>query len=77
MYGSVNNSGALTSKANVSSRGSLNFSPSNSNIEPVSTTLNHKDLGMVNRGGKRIDLGNPNKQSTIGAHMLNSNSHDP
>ena len=57
MYGS--NSGALTSKANVSSRGSLNFSPSN--LEPVTTTLNQKDLGMMNRGGKKIDLGNPNK----------------
>ena len=68
MYGPANNTGALTSKANESSRGSLNFSSSN-NLEPAITTLN--------RGGKKIDLGNPNKCSTVGAHMLNMNSHDP
>ena len=67
MYGS--NAGPLTSKGNESSRGSLN-------LEPINSTRNHKDLGMIDRGGKRI-VSNPNKNSIVGAHMLNSNSHEP
>ena len=75
MYGASNDAGVLTSKANESSWGSLNL-PS-SIQEPVTTKFNHKDLGAINRGGKKIDHGNPNKSSTVGAHMLNMNSHEP
>ena len=67
MYG--NNTGTLTSKANEISRGSLN-------LEPIASPHNHKDLGMIDRGGKRI-VSNPNKNSTVATHMLNSNSHEP
>ena len=70
MYGAVNNSGSFTSKAeplSETSRGGFNLSTNN--LKPVSTSLN--------RGGKRIDLGNPNKCSIVGAHMINMNSQEP
>ena len=32
---------------------------------------------LLNRGGKRIDMHHAQKQTIVGAHIINENSHDP
>ena len=36
-----------------------------------------KSLSMLNRGGKKIDMQHAQKQSVIGAHMIQENAKDP
>ena len=36
-----------------------------------------KSLSMLNRGGKKIDMQHSQKQSVVGAHMIQENAKDP
>ena len=34
-------------------------------------------MRMLNKGGKKIDMTHSQKQSIVGAHLINLNSNDP
>ena len=39
--------------------------------------MRDQSLRMLNRGGKKIDMQHSQKQTIVGAHMINENSHEP
>ena len=34
-------------------------------------------MRMINKGGKKIDMNHSQKQSIVGAHLINLNSNEP